>query len=56
MQEDAGLIFARGVAPPRYTVTLTLPPEAAGKPLRLWSGTPPRAEAMTAAGRHDACR
>ncbi|TSP13444.1 MULTISPECIES: caspase family protein [Cupriavidus] len=48
VQEDAGLIFARGVPPPRYTVTLTLPPEAAGKPLRLWSGIPPRAEAMTA--------
>ncbi len=42
IQEDAGLIFARGVAPPSYEVTLSFPPAAVGKELRVWAGTPPR--------------
>ena len=42
IQEDAGLIFARGVAPPSYEMTLSFPPAAVGQEARVWAGTPPR--------------
>lgn len=42
LQEDAGLIFARGVLPPRMEVRLTFPANAEGKEARIWSGAPPR--------------
>ena len=41
VQEDAGLIFARGVVPPVYEVSLSFPPDAKGKQAQLWAGTPP---------------
>lgn len=41
VQQDAGLIFARGVAPPEYPVTLIFPAAAQGATARLWSGSPP---------------
>ncbi|WP_267394109.1 MULTISPECIES: caspase family protein [unclassified Sphingomonas] len=40
LQEDQALIFARGLQPPDYAVTLTLP-ASAGARMRLWSGHPP---------------
>lgn len=49
VQEDSRLIFARGVRRPSFPVTLTLPPEASGKLLRIWSGIPPRAQELSAA-------
>lgn len=48
VQEDSSLIFARGVRRPSYPVTLKLPPAASGKPLRVWSGIPPRAQQLMA--------
>lgn len=42
IQEDAGLIFARGLAPPAPQVRLAFPASAHGQPARVWSGTPPR--------------
>lgn len=42
IHEDAGMIFARGVLPPRMRVQLSFPPEAQGKEARIWSGAPPR--------------
>lgn len=49
--EDAALVFATGVAPLPFKVTLKFPADAVGKPVRLWSGTPPRAEAFQAKAR-----
>lgn len=40
--EDDALIFARGVMPSEFDVTLQFPAAMAGRPARLWSGTPPR--------------
>lgn len=42
IHEDAGMIFARGVLPPRMQVQLTFPPAAEGREARIWSGAPPR--------------
>ncbi|MDE2606781.1 MAG: hypothetical protein KGL68_12760 [Burkholderiales bacterium] len=42
IQEDAGLIFARGLAAPLSTLKLVFPPAAEGRPARIWSGAPPR--------------
>ncbi|SDD44523.1 hypothetical protein SAMN05444679_110175 [Variovorax sp. CF079] len=41
VQEDSGLIFARGVTPPAYEVTLTFKAPATGANAHLWSGSPP---------------
>ena len=43
VQQDAGLIFARGVSAPAYAVALSFPATAAGATARLWSGSPPAA-------------
>jgi hypothetical protein len=42
LQEDAGLIFARGVSKPLYRVRVAFPAAAAGGSARLWCGAPPR--------------
>ena len=42
IQEDAGLIFVRGVAKPKYRVSLSFPAGASPGPARIWSGMPPR--------------
>lgn len=40
VQEDAALIFARGVRPPVYNVSFTFPPAAQGTTAQLWAGSP----------------
>jgi uncharacterized caspase-like protein len=50
IQEDAGLIFARGLAPPTYAVKLSFPAAAHGQEARLWAGTPPRIAQAFVAG------
>lgn len=50
LQEDRALIFARGIAPLRYRVTLDLPPEAQDQDALLWSGVPPVARQFTVDG------
>lgn len=42
IQEDAGLIFARGMAPPAPRVRLTFPAQAQGRRACVWTGAPPR--------------
>ncbi len=42
VQEDAGLIFVRGVSKPLYSVELQFPGLAVPDTARLWSGAPPR--------------
>lgn len=42
IQEDAGLIFTRGVAQRALRVRLSFPPGAHGQPAKVWAGTPPR--------------
>lgn len=46
IQEDSRLIFARGIRPRTYPVTLAFDPTLAGKRARLWSGRPPRPESF----------
>jgi hypothetical protein len=52
IREDQNLIFARGLKPITYPVTIRFPPEAAGRGARLWSGRPPmpRSLAIPASG------
>ncbi|MEP6587182.1 MAG: hypothetical protein ABJA84_00295 [Polaromonas sp.] len=42
VQEDAGLIFARGVSKPFYDIRASFPPSIGLGTARLWSGQPPR--------------
>jgi uncharacterized caspase-like protein len=42
VQEDAGLIFVRGVSKPSYAVLVSFPPNVTSGTARLWTGTPPR--------------
>lgn len=42
IQEDAALIFARGIVKPSYPVDISFPAAAVGSTARLWSGSPPR--------------
>jgi hypothetical protein len=42
VQEDAGLIFSRGISKPSYPVSLTFPQAAKNETALLWSGQPPR--------------
>jgi hypothetical protein len=44
LREDQDLIFARGLAPRPYPVTLDFGAAAGGKRARLWSSRPPRFE------------
>lgn len=49
--EDAGLVFATGVAPLQFNTALEFEADAIDNRVRLWSGVPPRAEEFTAARR-----
>jgi hypothetical protein len=42
LREDAGLVFARGLAPKTYKMMLSFPATAVGQQARLWSGRPPK--------------
>jgi hypothetical protein len=42
IQEDAGLIFARGVSKPSYDIRATFPAAAVGATARIWGGAPTR--------------
>lgn len=44
IDEDAKLVFVRGVTPKTYPVRLSFPRELAGATVRLWSGRPPQSE------------
>jgi len=50
IQEDAGLVFARGVARRQYSVEIEIPERTVGKSLQIWSGIPPRVEVINAEG------
>lgn len=50
IQEDSGLIFGRGIALLRYTITFDFPAEAQGLMASLWSGMPPVARQFTVNG------
>ena len=41
VQQDAGLVFARGVSAPAYDVALSFPTVTQSASARLWSGSPP---------------
>lgn len=50
IQEDSRLIFARGVSPKTYPVSLAFDVTVTGKQARLWCGRPPKPETIDTGG------
>jgi hypothetical protein len=56
IKEDAGLILARGVLPPKFLVSLSFPAVAVAKVTWLWAGAPPKRQpefTVDASGEHN---